>query len=89
MTLVIEPVVVDSQRRQHAIAQARRLKLKLPTFSQLANPPSPSSEIWTDLMPVAPDEPSAANLWRMHWYEIYRACLLGWFSRIDSLSYRR
>jgi cysteine synthase len=68
MAFVIEPVVVDSQRWRQAAIQARKLKLKLPTFSQLAHPALPSSQVWDDIGSVAPDEPSAANLWRMHWY---------------------
>ena len=68
MAFVIEPVVVDKARWKKAAAQARKLKVKLPTFSELANPPPASSQVWDDIARVAPDEPSAANLWRMHWY---------------------
>jgi len=68
MTIVIEPAVVDGQRWRQAAAQARKLKLQLPTFSQLAHPALPSSKVWQDIASVAPDEPGVANLWRMHWY---------------------
>ncbi|MGY3488384.1 cysteine synthase A [Bradyrhizobium sp. USDA 4011] len=68
MAFVIEPNVVDRKGWRQAAAQARKLNLKLPTFSQLAHPPLPSARVWEDIAAVGPDEPSAANLWRMHWY---------------------
>ncbi|MBN9581556.1 MAG: pyridoxal-phosphate dependent enzyme [Afipia sp.] len=68
MTFLTEPSVVDSQRVRQAAGQARKLGLKLPTFSQLAHPESPSGRLWKDIASVGPDEPNPANLWRMHWY---------------------
>jgi cysteine synthase len=68
MTFLIEPAVADGQRVRQAAAQARKLKIKLPTFSQLAYPAAPSSPLWESIASVGPDEPNAANLWRMHWY---------------------
>ncbi|MGY4421495.1 hypothetical protein ACVWY2_003944 [Bradyrhizobium sp. JR6.1] len=68
MAFVIEPNVVDRKGWRQAAAQARKLNLRLPTFSQLAHPPLPSARVWEDIAAVGPDEPSAANLWRMHWY---------------------
>ena len=54
MALVFEPQVVDERIRGEAVAQARKLKLELPTFSQLAGPPAPSSEFWNTLSRVPP-----------------------------------
>src|SRR5262249_43849431 len=68
MTFLIEPVVVDSQRLRQAAGQARKLGLKLPSFSQLAHPDVPSARLWEDIASIGPDEPNPANLWRMHWY---------------------
>lgn len=68
MALALEPQVVNEKIRGEAVAQARRLKLELPTFSQLASPPAPSCELWTSLSSVPPDDPDPKNLWRMHWF---------------------
>lgn len=68
MALVIEPQVVDSRRRGRAVAQAKKLKLELPTFSQLASPPAPSSDLWKKLSDASPDEADPRNLWRIHWF---------------------
>jgi cysteine synthase A len=68
MTFLIEPTIVDQQRWRKSAAQARKLGIVLPTFSQLAHPDLPSSRTWTDIASVGPDEPNAANLWRIHWY---------------------
>jgi len=68
VALVFEPQVVDARIRRQAVAQARKLKLELPTFSQLASPPAPSSELWNTLSNVRPDDPDPKNLWRIHWF---------------------
>jgi len=68
MVLVIEPQVADGRIRGRAVVQARKLKLELPTFSQLASPPAPSSEFWSTLSNVPPDDPDPKNLWRIHWF---------------------
>lgn len=65
---LLAPEIADSKVRQNAVRRLRELRVLLPTLSQLANP---------DLIPagqraaaesIAPDEPLAANLWRVHWY---------------------
>ena len=63
--LVIEPEIVDRKRRQAAVERLRAANVALPTWSELAAPneamgPSPSD--------VGADEPSADNLWRVHWF---------------------
>lgn len=68
MTFLIEPTIVDHKVWRKAAAQAGRLQLKLPTFAQLADPDLPSSRVWKDIGMIGPDEPNAANLWRIHWY---------------------
>lgn len=66
--LINDPVVVDRAIRAKAIARARERGVVLPTFSQLANPARMSAEIVRKLNGVGPDEPSAINLWRVHWF---------------------
>src|SRR3954470_18981499 len=68
MTFLVEPVVADSDGLRRAVAQARKLGINLPTFSQLANPEPSSSRRWGEIASVGPDEPNPVNLWRMHWY---------------------
>jgi cysteine synthase len=63
--LVIEPEIVDRKRRQAAVDRLRAANVVLPTWSELASPnqamaPAPAS--------IGPDEPSADNLWRVHWF---------------------
>jgi cysteine synthase len=68
MSLIVNPEVVDSQKRAQAVARARALGVVLPTFSQLANPAGFASSVAKKLADVAPDEPHAGNLWRVNWY---------------------
>ncbi len=68
MTFLVEPSIVDQKIWRKAASQARKLKLRLPTFSQLAHPEVPSARLWGEIESVGPDEPNAANLYRMHWY---------------------
>ena len=56
--------VIDRTRLQAAIRRAREYGVVLPTFSELANPPSGSR----NLDGVDPDEPRSDNLWRVNWY---------------------
>ena len=68
MSSVINPEIVDSKQRARAIARVRERGVVMPTFSQLANPSSIPAAASNALADVAPDEPHAANLWRVHWY---------------------
>jgi len=66
--LTTDPVVVDRATRARAVARARERGVVLPTFSQLADPTQIPAERLKTLNSVAPDESSAHNLWRMHWF---------------------
>ncbi|HBR43898.1 MAG TPA: pyridoxal-5'-phosphate-dependent protein subunit beta, partial [Afipia sp.] len=68
MSSVINPDIVDSKQRARAIARVRERGVVMPTFSQLANPSSIPAAASKVLVDIAPDEPHAANLWRVHWY---------------------
>ncbi len=68
MSFVISPEVVDPGQRGRAIAHVRQLGITLPTFADLASPTEPPGAVAKQLAAVAPDEPRAENLWRMHWY---------------------
>ncbi len=68
MSLVIEPHVADPVRRRSAVGRLRELGIALPTWSQLAEPDSISSDVVARLAGVDPDAPDAANLWRSHWF---------------------
>jgi cysteine synthase len=63
--LVIEPEIVDRKRRQAAIERLRAANVVLPTWSELA---SPNEAMTPATVSVGPDEPSADNLWRVHWF---------------------
>ena len=68
MSAVINPEIVDSKQRARAIARVRERGVVMPTFSQLAKPSSIPAAASKGLANVAPDEPHAGNLWRVHWY---------------------
>lgn len=69
MTLIINPEIVDKSTRARAVAQLRELGVVLPTFSQIAQPPSMApSPVSEKLGNVGIDDPSPENLWRIHWY---------------------
>jgi cysteine synthase A len=60
--MVVTPDVVDPARLRSAIRRAREFGVVLPTFSELAKPPS------HNLDRIDPDEPRSENLWRVNWY---------------------
>jgi len=68
MSLVVSPEIVDRDQRARAIARVRELGVVMPTFSQLADPSKIPAAHTKKLASVAPDEPHAENLWRVHWY---------------------
>ena len=63
--LVIEPEIVDSKRRQAAVDRLRAANVVLPTWSELASPNEADASAASSL---GPDDPSADNLWRVHWF---------------------
>jgi cysteine synthase len=60
--MVIAPEVADPARLRAAIGRAREYEVVLPTFSELARPPS------RNLDKIDSDEPRLENLWRVNWY---------------------
>jgi cysteine synthase len=68
MSLFIEPEIVDPSRRRAAIDCVRRVGVKLPTWSELANPEAIDAARLPALGQIDPDAPDGANLWRVHWF---------------------
>ena len=62
------PEVTDRKIRQRAVKRLRELNVTLPTFTELADPSLISRGQQAMLESVDPDEPVAANLWRVHWF---------------------
>ncbi|MGN6463635.1 MAG: pyridoxal-5'-phosphate-dependent protein subunit beta, partial [Pseudolabrys sp.] len=65
MSLSIDPVVHDRERRAAAIKRLRDVGGRLPTWSQLARPDKKLSDT---LKSVEPDDADPRNLWRVHWF---------------------
>ncbi|HVL09121.1 MAG TPA: pyridoxal-phosphate dependent enzyme [Burkholderiaceae bacterium] len=66
--LGMSPEVVDEKTLASAVDVLREIGVGLPTLSQLANPATIPQRQRDALKGVSPDEPNAANLWRVHWY---------------------
>jgi cysteine synthase A len=62
------PEIADKKIRQRAVERLRELRVTLPTFSELADPQCIPGPQQVTLSGVDPDEPLAANLWRVHWF---------------------
>lgn len=60
--------IVDDEAYGHAVRRFGEQSITLPTFAQLADPSTIPSERYSVLDSVGADDPSAANLWRVHWY---------------------
>src|SRR5438067_11735873 len=65
---LIEPEILDGERRRAAVECLRAAQVKLPTWSELADPTRIPDGVGTNLKSVGPDEPDAKNLWRVHWF---------------------
>ena len=68
MSLSIQPEIMDRKRRRVAIERLRQLGVRLPTWSELADPAEIEPETMPLLANVDPNSPDAANLWRTHWF---------------------
>lgn len=66
--LLMEPEIADAVVRQRAVDRLRELRVTLPTLSELADPDRIAQSQQVVLSGVDPDEPLAANLWRVHWF---------------------
>ena len=62
-TEVVDRAVYDS-----AVAHLRDARVRLPTFSQLADPSTIPTGVRSRLDAVDPQDPHAANLFRVNWY---------------------
>ena len=67
-TISLVPEIADGNVRRRAVERLRELKVALPTLSQLADPNLIPERQRTALAGLGPDEPLAANLWRVHWF---------------------
>jgi cysteine synthase len=65
---LIQPDVVDGERRRAAIEALRAAQVTLPTWSELADPALIPATVGSSLKSVGPDEPNGQNLWRVHWF---------------------
>jgi cysteine synthase len=66
--LDLVPEVADERVRRSAVECLRAARVVLPTLGQLAAPSQIPDGLGADLDAVDPDEPRAANLFRVHWY---------------------
>jgi cysteine synthase len=66
--LGLVPEIADKKIRQRAVKRLRELNVMLPTLTELADPRLISDAQQAVLATVGPDDPSAANLWRVHWF---------------------
>jgi cysteine synthase len=60
--------VADQGVYDSAVAHLRDARVRLPTFSQLADPSTLSDDIKSQVASVGPQDPHAANLFRVNWY---------------------
>lgn len=66
--LDLVPGIVDKRVRERAVERVRELRVPLPTLTQLAEPDLIPDRQQAALAGIDPDEPLAANLWRVHWF---------------------
>src|SRR5688572_4276474 len=64
MSLVIQADIADGKRRRAAVERLRDARVRLPTWSELADP----TRIKAPELPRDPDAADGANLWRVHWF---------------------
>jgi cysteine synthase len=66
--LELVPQIADEGARRSAVERLRAAQVILPTLGQLATPSRIPGALNAELDAVDPDEPRAANLFRVHWY---------------------
>jgi cysteine synthase len=66
--LDLVPELADERGRRCAVECLRTAQVLLPTLGQLAAPSQIRGGLSADLDAIDPDEPRAANLFRVHWY---------------------
>src|SRR2546421_5813520 len=65
---LIQPEILNADRRHAAVKSLRAAQVTLPTFSLLADPALIPAAIASTLKAIGPDEPNGKNLWRVHWF---------------------
>jgi len=60
--------IADGAVYDSAVAHLRDARVRLPTFSQLADPSTIPADIQARVASVDPNDPHAANLFRVNWY---------------------
>ena len=66
--LGISTEIVDGAVYDSAVAHLRDGHVRLPTFAQLADPTLIPADVVSGLASVSPEDPQAANLFRVNWY---------------------
>ena len=66
--LDISTEIVDGSVYDSAVAHLRDAHVRLPTFAQLADPTLIPADVVSGLAAVSPQDPHAANLFRVNWY---------------------
>jgi cysteine synthase A len=66
-TLGLETEVIDQAVLDNTVRHFRAAGIRLPTFSELADPDQIPSALRRDLEAVEPDAPHPRNLFRVHW----------------------
>ena len=64
----LTPELANASVRRNAVQRLRELRVTLPTFSELADPARIAGAQQVTLSGIGADEPLAANLWRVHWF---------------------
>jgi cysteine synthase A len=66
--LGIETHIVDRGIYDNSVARFRQAGIRLPTFTQLADPTRIPDQVHEALAAIDPDAPHPLNLFRVHWY---------------------
>ncbi len=64
----LESSIADHEIYKRTLDHFRKLSIRLPGITQLANPKSFSDSLLHELAEVDPDAADARNLYRVHWY---------------------
>lgn len=68
MTLGLEREIVDRATYKKSVRHLKARDVRLPTISELADPPAHLKDIAAGLKDVDPDVPDPRNLFRVHWH---------------------
>ena len=66
--LGLETDIVDQEVYRRSVAHLKAAGVRLPTFSELADPGTIDAATNEALVGVDPDTPDPRNLFRVHWY---------------------